>query len=59
MLSDRAGWPLASARHLDPADALGAAEPHGVDLGEWLRSRSPRTALLGPHGDRVRQPPSM
>jgi hypothetical protein len=59
VLSDRGGWPLANARGLDPADALGGAEPHGVDLGEWLRSASPRTVLLGPCGDRARHPPSM
>lgn len=46
LLTDRGDWPLAGPRRLDPADGLAGAQPRGSDLGNWLWSPSPRTALL-------------
>lgn len=40
-------WPLAAPRTLDPDHPLADARRSGVDLGRWLNSTSPRSALLG------------
>lgn len=46
LLTDTAaGWPVATARRLDPVAALDGAAPSGRDAGAWLAAPSARTLL--------------